>query len=196
MRARKSPRVIGGGGVSVSGGKSPVKQAAVKLSCVLDVVEAVTSAHRGTPSHVCQMKHGHLNQLFAGLRGVRLESATRGGEVLGFAALKSEAVHGWLARGCGSGFPSPVSIMYTVDNAPTHQQCDALRIVTFAFYILPFAQFPHSLGFCCQAFWGFAGTHATQLAMGSGVAPGAVLARDSPAAWYQALIALAIEALA
>ena len=32
--------------------------------------------------------------------------------------------------------------------------------------------------------------------MGSGVAPEAVLARDSPAAWCQARLALAVEALA
>ena len=56
--------------------------------------------------------------------------------------------------------------------------------------------FPDQPGHRCSAFWGLAGTLPAELAMGTGVAPRAVFARDSPAAWRQACLALAVEALA
>jgi hypothetical protein len=55
---------------------------------------------------------------------------------------------------------------------------------------------PHQPGNGGPAFWGFAGTLPTQPAMGSGVAPAAALARELPAAWCQARLALAVQALA
>ncbi len=55
---------------------------------------------------------------------------------------------------------------------------------------------PHQPGHCCSALWGFAGTLPTDAAMGSGVTPAAAFAQKSPAAWRQARLALAIEALA
>jgi hypothetical protein len=54
---------------------------------------------------------------------------------------------------------------------------------------------PHQLGHRCSALWGLAGTLPAERAMGPGVAPAAALARDPPAAWRKAGLALAVEAL-
>ena len=55
---------------------------------------------------------------------------------------------------------------------------------------------PHQPGHRCPPLWGFASTLPAVQAMGAGVTPWAAFARDSPAAWGQACLALAVEALA
>ena len=92
----------------------------------------------------------------------------------------------------GLGSPSPVPIMYTADNAPTRPTCDSLRIVTLVVCFLPLAQFPLSSGGGCSALGGFAGALPAEQPMGPGMAPAAALARDPPAAWYLAPVALAV----